>query len=108
MQSCHVSILYVRRLHQCSRLLLNCREQHTEKQIQQYHERTHRAFQLTSEMEAAGLAESMKEKMLKLLRQKESRYMRLKRQRMNISMFDQIRHIGVGAFGTVTLVTKAS
>ena len=107
-------------------------------------------------MEAADLAESMKEKMLRLLRQKESRYIRLKRQRMNIEMFDQvgktflfdvqsgrtklycnlidvqscqikiilfqsflnnasskkntcifqIRHIGVGAFGKVTLVKK--
>lgn len=57
-------------------------------------------------MEAAELADSMREQMLRLLRQKESKYIRLKRQKMNKNMFDMIRHIGVGAFGKVTLVRK--
>lgn len=65
-------------------------------------------FKLTKEMEAAELAETMKEQMLRLLRQKESKYIRLKRQKMNINMFDMIRHIGVGAFGKVTLVRKVN
>ncbi|KAI1731567.1 protein kinase domain-containing protein [Ditylenchus destructor] len=81
-------------------------EQHIEKLIQQYRERNQRVMQLTKEMEAAGLAENMKEQMLRLLRQKESKYIRLKRQKMNKNMFDMIRHIGVGAFGKVTLVRK--
>jgi hypothetical protein len=81
-------------------------EQHTERLILQYRERNNRAFQLTKEMEAAELADSMKEQMLRLLRQKESKYIRLKRQKMNKNMFDMIRHIGVGAFGKVTLVRK--
>lgn len=59
-------------------------------------------------MEAAELAETMKDQMLRLLRQKESKYIRLKRQKMNKNMFDMIRHIGVGAFGKVTLVRKVS
>ncbi|KAH7728783.1 Protein WTS-1 [Aphelenchoides avenae] len=81
-------------------------EQHTERIIQQYRERNQRAMQLTKEMEAAELADSMKEQMLRLLRQKESKYIRLKRQKMNKNMFEMIRHIGVGAFGKVTLVRK--
>ncbi|GMS78707.1 hypothetical protein PENTCL1PPCAC_881, partial [Pristionchus entomophagus] len=40
------------------------------------------------------------------LLQKESRYMRLKRQKMNKDMFEHIKHIGVGAFGRVSLVKK--
>lgn len=48
----------------------------------------------------------MKEQMLKLLRQKESKYIRLRRQKMNKDMFHMIKHIGVGAFGKVTLVKK--
>lgn len=57
-------------------------------------------------MEAANFPEKMREQMLRLLRQKESKYIRLKRQKMNKNMFDMIRHIGVGAFGKVTLVRK--
>ena len=43
-------------------------EQHIEKLTQQYHERNKRAQQLSHEMEAAGLAENVKENMLRLLR----------------------------------------
>lgn len=44
--------------------------------------------------------------MRKLLTQKESNYLRMKRQKMNASMFKKIKTIGVGAFGEVTLVKK--
>ncbi|KAI6225671.1 hypothetical protein M3Y95_00721700 [Aphelenchoides besseyi] len=81
-------------------------EQHTEKVVQQYKERNRRAQQLTKEMELANMSDVAKERMLRYLRQKESRYIRLKRQKMNKNMFDLIRHIGVGAFGKVTLVRK--
>ena len=83
-------------------------EQHIDSVIRQYHDRNHRALQLLAEMEAAKLAGTLQEQMLKLLRQKESRYIRLKRQKMNKSMFDIIKHIGVGAFGKVALVRKVS
>ncbi|KAF7639124.1 hypothetical protein Mgra_00001358 [Meloidogyne graminicola] len=81
-------------------------EQHIEKLTQQFHERRKRARQLSHEMEAAGLADNVKENMLRLLKNKESKYLRLQRQKMNRSMFKLIRHIGIGAFGKVTLVRK--
>lgn len=59
-------------------------------------------------MAAAELPEKMKEKMFKYLCQKESRYIRLKRQKMNKSMFELIKHIGIGAFGKVSLVRKVN
>ncbi|CEF66693.1 Protein kinase domain and AGC-kinase, C-terminal domain and Serine/threonine-/dual specificity protein kinase, catalytic domain and UBA-like domain and Protein kinase-like domain-containing protein [Strongyloides ratti] len=81
-------------------------EQHIEKLIQQYKERNQRAIQLMSEMEQADLPERLKKQLLKFLHQKESKYIRLKRQRMNVGMFDILKHIGVGAFGKVSLVKK--
>lgn len=57
-------------------------------------------------MEAAELPEKMKEKMFKYLCQKESKYLRLKRQKMNKDMFETVKFIGVGAFGKVSLVRK--
>lgn len=41
-----------------------------------------------------------------LLYKKESNYIRLKRAKMNKSMFTRIQPIGVGAFGEVSLVKK--
>ncbi|CAJ0596339.1 unnamed protein product [Cylicocyclus nassatus] len=81
-------------------------EQHVERLLAQYKERMKRAHQLQREMEAANLPESMKQKMLDFLQQKESRYMRLRRQKMNKDMFEVLQHIGVGAFGRVSLVKK--
>lgn len=57
-------------------------------------------------MECAKLPDAMREQMLIFLAQKESRYLRLKRQKMNKSMFEVIKHIGFGAFGRVSLVKK--
>lgn len=76
-------------------------EQHIEKLVQQYKERNQRAMQLIQEMELAALPDPVKERMLRLLRQKESKYVRLRRQKMNREMFELIRHIGIGAFGKV-------
>ncbi|KJH52422.1 kinase domain protein [Dictyocaulus viviparus] len=88
-------------------------EQHVERLQAQYKERMKRAHQLQREMEAANLPEPMKQKMLDFLQQKESRhkgsnhrYMRLRRQKMNKDMFEVLQHIGVGAFGRVSLVKK--
>lgn len=63
-------------------------------------------FQLAKEMECADLPESMREHMMIFLTQKESRYLRLKRQKMNKDMFEVVKHIGFGAFGRVSLVKK--
>ncbi|VDN04539.1 unnamed protein product [Thelazia callipaeda] len=81
-------------------------EQHVERLLQQYKERQQRAQQLAKEMECADLPESMREHMMIFLTQKESRYLRLKRQKMNKNMFEVVKHIGFGAFGRVSLVKK--
>ncbi|KHN86521.1 Serine/threonine-protein kinase LATS1 [Toxocara canis] len=81
-------------------------EQHVERLIQQYKERQQRAQQLAKEMECADLPENMREQMMKFLTQKESRYLRLRRQKMDKNMFEVIKHIGFGAFGRVSLVKK--
>ncbi|CAD6184833.1 unnamed protein product [Caenorhabditis auriculariae] len=81
-------------------------EQHVERLLQQHREREKRVQQLEKEMNAADLPLMMRQKMLELLQQKESRYTRLRRQKMGKEMFTVIQHIGVGAFGKVSLVRK--
>lgn len=44
--------------------------------------------------------------MRRLLRQKETNYLRLRRAKMNKSMFEHIKVLGLGAFGQVDLVRK--
>ena len=44
--------------------------------------------------------------MKRLLAAKESNYLRRRRQKLNTGMFAHISTIGVGAFGTVSLVRK--
>jgi len=48
-----------------------------------------------------GLNEAGKAEMRKMLFHKESNYIRLKRAKIDLSMFDMIKKIGVGAFGKV-------
>ncbi|GMR54222.1 hypothetical protein PMAYCL1PPCAC_24417 [Pristionchus mayeri] len=81
-------------------------EQHIERLMEQQKDRAKRAEQLRKEMDEAKLAESAQNMLLDHLVQKESRYMRLKRQKMNKDMFEHLKHIGVGAFGRVSLVKK--
>ncbi|CAI2302317.1 unnamed protein product [Caenorhabditis sp. 36 PRJEB53466] len=81
-------------------------EQHVERLLQQYREREKRMRQLEKEMNAAQLPDMMREKMLGILQQKESRYTRLRRQKMSKNHFNVISHIGLGAFGKVSLVRK--
>lgn len=54
----------------------------------------------------AGLCEAEQEQMRKILYQKESNYNRLKRAKMDKSMFVKIKTLGIGAFGEVCLVCK--
>lgn len=81
-------------------------EQHVENVIKSHQERLHRRLQLESEMAKIGLSEEAQTQMRKMLSQKESNYIRLKRAKMEKSMFKVIRTIGVGAFGEVALVRK--
>lgn len=81
-------------------------EQHVENILKSYKQRTFRRMQLEKEMNKIGLSAEAQTQMRKMLSQKESNYIRLKRAKMDKSMFTKIKHIGVGAFGEVTLVRK--
>ncbi|CAG0889036.1 unnamed protein product [Cyprideis torosa] len=79
-------------------------EQHVENVLKQTQERQYRREQLEQEMSVVGISDEAKEQMRKMLSQKETNYIRLKRSRMDKSFFTKIKTIGVGAFGEVALV----
>ncbi|XP_014468386.1 PREDICTED: serine/threonine-protein kinase Warts [Dinoponera quadriceps] len=81
-------------------------EQHVENVLKSHKQRLYRRLQLETEMAKIGLSEEAQCQMRKMLSQKESNYIRLKRAKMDKSMFTKIKPIGVGAFGEVTLVRK--
>lgn len=81
-------------------------EQHVENVLKTYQQKVARRLQLEQEMAKAGLCEAEQEQMRKILYQKESNYNRLKRARMDKSMFVKIKTLGVGAFGEVCLACK--
>lgn len=81
-------------------------EQHIENVMKSYQERMMRRRQLENEMSKVGLCPNAQDQMRKMLYQKESNYIRLKRAKMDKSMFTKIKVIGVGAFGEVALVRK--
>lgn len=81
-------------------------EQHIENVIKSHKQRVFRRLQLETEMAKIGLSSEAQCQMRKMLSQKESNYIRLKRAKMDKSMFTKIKPIGVGAFGEVTLVRK--
>lgn len=81
-------------------------EQHVENVIKNYKQRQFRRVQLESEMIKIGLNPECQSQMRKMLSQKESNYIRLKRAKMDKSMFKKMKTIGVGAFGEVALVCK--
>ncbi|XP_054835083.1 serine/threonine-protein kinase LATS1 isoform X3 [Eublepharis macularius] len=53
-----------------------------------------------------GLSQEAQDQMRKMLCQKESNYIRLKRAKMDKSMFVKIKTLGIGAFGEVCLARK--
>ncbi|KAM3836849.1 serine/threonine-protein kinase LATS2 [Vipera latastei] len=81
-------------------------EQHVENVIKTYQQKMNRRLQLEQEMAKAGLCEVEQEQMRKILYQKESNYNRLKRAKMDKSMFVKIKTLGIGAFGEVCLACK--
>lgn len=81
-------------------------EQHVENVLKSHKQRMFRRVQLETEMAKIGLSPDAQRQMRKMLSQKESNYIRLKRAKMDKSMFNKIKTIGVGAFGEVTLVQK--
>lgn len=81
-------------------------EQHVENVLKSYKQRLFRKSQLEKEMGRINLSEEAQIQMRRMLNQKESNYIRLKRAKMEKSMFTKIKTIGVGAFGEVALVQK--
>ncbi|KAF2354065.1 Protein kinase domain [Trinorchestia longiramus] len=81
-------------------------EQHVENVIKSVEQRKHREMQLEKEMKKIGLSSKDQNEMRKVLCQKESNFIRLKRAKMKKSMFHHLKTIGVGAFGEVALVRK--
>lgn len=81
-------------------------EQHVENVMKSYHQRLQRRRQLEEEMEALHLSEKEKDHCRSFLFRKESIYNRLKRTRMNRSLFENVTILGRGAFGDVSLVRR--
>ena len=74
--------------------------------LKSHQQRMERRMQLETEMKKIGLSEEAQCQMRRMLSQKESNYIRLKRAKMDKAMFVKIKAIGVGAFGEVALVRK--
>ncbi|XP_053148156.1 serine/threonine-protein kinase LATS1 isoform X2 [Hemicordylus capensis] len=81
-------------------------EQHVENILKSHQQRLHRKKQLENEMMRVGLSQEAQDQMRKMLCQKESNYIRLKRAKMDKSMFVKIKTLGIGAFGEVCLARK--
>ncbi|KAJ3592461.1 hypothetical protein NHX12_007588 [Muraenolepis orangiensis] len=81
-------------------------EQHIENVMKTYQQKLNRRLTLEQEMSKAGLSEAEQEQMRKMLNQKESNYNRLRRAKMDKSMFVKIKTLGIGAFGEVCLTRK--
>lgn len=81
-------------------------EQHVENILKNHQMRIRRRKQLESEMNRVGLSPEAQEQMRMMLCQKESNYIRLKRAKMEKSMFKRIKTLGIGAFGKVCLARK--
>ncbi|ELK35397.1 PREDICTED: serine/threonine-protein kinase LATS1 isoform X1 [Myotis davidii] len=81
-------------------------EQHVENVLKSHQQRLHRKKQLENEMMRVGLSQEAQDQMRKMLCQKESNYIRLKRAKMDKSMFVKIKTLGIGAFGEVCLARK--
>ncbi|KPP79787.1 serine/threonine-protein kinase LATS1-like [Scleropages formosus] len=81
-------------------------EQHVENILKNHQQRIRRKKQLESEMQRVGLSDEAQEQMRMMLCQKESNYIRLKRAKMDKSMFVKIKTLGIGAFGEVCLARK--
>lgn len=81
-------------------------EQHVENVQKSCEQRLQRRRQLESEMSKSNMSDQTRNQIRKMLYQKESNFIRLKRAKMNKRMFKKVKVIGVGAFGEVTLVRK--
>ena len=81
-------------------------EQHIENVMKAYQQRQQRRMKLEMEMSKRKLDEATCEQMRRLLAQKESNFLRMKRAKVRRDQFEIVKPIGVGAFGVVSLVRK--
>jgi serine/threonine-protein kinase LATS1/2 len=81
-------------------------EQHIENVLKSQDERRERRSQLERDIRLSPISDALANEFRKALQTKESNYLRLKRAKMDKSMFTVIRTIGHGAFGEVSLVRK--
>ena len=81
-------------------------EQHIENVLKAHTQRQQRRMKLEVEMARRGMDEATSEQMRRLLYQKESNFLRMKRAKMRQDMFEVVKPLGVGAFGIVSLVRK--
>ena len=81
-------------------------EQHVENLMKSHQQRITRRIQLEQEMTKVSLSNEAQLQMRRMLQQKESNYIRMRRSKMNKDMFLKIKILGNGAFGEVTLVRK--
>jgi len=81
-------------------------EQHVENVLKMYSQRLTRRNQLEAEMNHCALPVQLQGQIRRMLAQKESNYLRLRRARIDRSMFDRVKTLGTGAFGQVDLVVK--
>ena len=81
-------------------------EQRIENIHKAYHQRMQRRLKLEQEMAKRGLDEPTSEQMRRILYQKESNFLRLKRAKMHKDLFRTVKPLGIGAFGVVSLVRK--
>ena len=66
-------------------------EQHVENLLKSHQQRMERRMQLETEMKKIGLSEEAQCQMRRMLSQKESNYIRLKRAKMDKAMFVKIK-----------------
>ena len=81
-------------------------EQRIENIHKAYQQRLQRRMKLEQEMSKRGLDEPTSEQMRKILYQKESNFLRLRRAKMHKDLFKTVKPLGIGAFGVVSLVRK--
>lgn len=78
-------------------------EQHVENLLKSHQQRMERRMQLETEMKKIGLSEEAQCQMRRMLSQKESNYIRLKRAKMDKAMFVKIK--GISHFKIYLLFT---
>lgn len=81
-------------------------EQHIENVYKALQQRNQRRMKLEMEMAKRGLDAATSEQMRRILYQKESNFLRIKRAKMHKDMFEMVKPLGIGAFGVVSLVRK--